>query len=50
MHEVTSSGAQVDKLIEAKAERYKAGIAIYWLLPGATCAAMAWMPLTILVK
>ena len=53
MHEATSSGAQVDKLIEeAKVddERYKFGIVIYWLLLGAACAAMAGVLLTILVK
>jgi len=53
VHEATSNGAQVDKLIaEAKAddERCKFGIAIYWLLLGAACAAMVWPLLTILVK
>ena len=53
VHEATSNGAQVDKLIaEAKAddERCKFRIAIYWLLLGAACAAMVWPLLTILVK
>jgi hypothetical protein len=52
MRAIRTSGAGSIKLIQTKVEdeRYKVAIAIHLFHSGATCAEMAWMPLTIPVK